>query len=93
MMHPIIPKQHGIPLDVAIIGGDKPQPGEMEPTAFVCAGCFGRVQEVKYGAGFRGCGSVRADREYRLCPKCLSAVRKFLESLPEFWRRQMGGEK
>jgi hypothetical protein len=92
-MHPVTSGPRGISMEVPIIGDEKPRPGEMEPSAFICAGCFDRVQETKYGAGFRGCGSVRADREYRLCPKCLSAVRKFLESLPEFWRRHMEGSR
>jgi len=77
----------GIPMQVPIIGQEKPGPGDMEPTAFICAGCSSRIQEPKYGTGFRGCGSLRADKEYRLCPRCLSAMRKFLDSLPDFWKR------
>lgn len=60
----------------------KPFTGDMEPTAFVCKGCGARVQEEKYGSGFKSCGMVVADRKYYLCCRCLSFVMELLEALP-----------
>lgn len=60
------------------------QPGDMEPNAFICKGCGTRFQEIKYGAGFERCGAVMAaGKKYMLCPRCLSYVMEFLESLSD----------
>lgn len=73
------------PLTIVGSGHDL-KPGDMEPTAFICKGCEIRVQETRFGAGFQRCGAVMADKKYMLCPRCISLVMEFLESLTELPR-------